>query len=74
MYGESEFSLHTDCGSVLFQVARLLIEQEAQKASSEQEISNLWSQLETMRTSRQELGGTRSFSMLLSEVWLKENA
>ncbi|KAF4080235.1 hypothetical protein AMELA_G00168080 [Ameiurus melas] len=38
------------------EVACLLTEKEAHKASSEQEISNLWSQLETMRTSRQELG------------------
>ncbi|KAF5895396.1 pericentrin-like isoform X1 [Clarias magur] len=38
------------------EVDRLLAEQDAQKTSSEQEIANLWSQLESMRTSRQELG------------------
>ncbi|XP_076871678.1 pericentrin isoform X3 [Brachyhypopomus gauderio] len=38
------------------EVDRLLAEQEALKSSSEKEISNLWSQLENMRTSRQELG------------------
>lgn len=45
---------------------RLLTEQEAQKVNSEQEITNLWSQLESMRTSRQELGGTRPYSVIES--------
>ncbi|XP_077055534.1 pericentrin isoform X6 [Siphateles boraxobius] len=38
------------------EVDRLQSEREELKASSEQEISNLWSQLECMRTNRQELG------------------
>ncbi|KAG1942369.1 pericentrin [Pimephales promelas] len=38
------------------EVDRLQSEREELKASSEQEISNLWSQLESMRTNRQELG------------------
>ncbi|XP_073808702.1 pericentrin isoform X4 [Danio rerio] len=38
------------------EVDRLQSEKEELKTSSEQEISNLWSQLESMRTSRQELG------------------
>ncbi|KAK2888943.1 hypothetical protein Q8A67_014318 [Cirrhinus molitorella] len=38
------------------EVDRLQSEKEALKTSSEQEISNLWSQLESMRTNRQELG------------------
>ncbi|KAI4902380.1 hypothetical protein NFI96_018847, partial [Prochilodus magdalenae] len=38
------------------EVDRLHAEQDALKSSSEQEITNLWSQLESMRTSRQELG------------------
>lgn len=56
---------------VPFQVDRLLAEQEAQKASSEQEIANLWTQLESMRTSRQELGGTGSHFMLLNQAGLE---
>ncbi|KAL7890675.1 hypothetical protein AOLI_G00001510 [Acnodon oligacanthus] len=38
------------------EVDRLHAEKDALKSSSEQEINNLWSQLESMRTSRQELG------------------
>ncbi|XP_066518729.1 pericentrin isoform X2 [Hoplias malabaricus] len=38
------------------EVDRLHAEQDALKSSSKQEISNLWNQLESMRTSRQELG------------------
>ncbi|XP_065096299.1 pericentrin isoform X2 [Paramisgurnus dabryanus] len=38
------------------EVERLQSERDEQKASLEQEISNLWSQLECMRTNRQELG------------------
>lgn len=59
---------------ILFQVDRLLTEQEAQKASSEQEIANLWSQLESMRTSRQELGGIAP-RYSSSQAWrLKDDA
>ncbi|XP_026069961.1 pericentrin isoform X2 [Carassius auratus] len=38
------------------EVDRLQSEKEELKTSSEQEISNLWSQLESMRTDRQDLG------------------
>ncbi|XP_017559158.2 pericentrin isoform X1 [Pygocentrus nattereri] len=38
------------------EVDRLHAEKDTLKSSSEQEINNLWSQLESMRTSRQELG------------------
>ncbi|XP_051568974.1 pericentrin-like [Myxocyprinus asiaticus] len=38
------------------EVDRLQSEREELKANSEQEISNLWTQLECMRTNRQELG------------------
>ncbi|XP_072539723.1 pericentrin isoform X2 [Salminus brasiliensis] len=38
------------------EVDRLHAEQEVLKSTSEKEIANLWSQLESMRTSRQELG------------------
>ncbi len=41
----------------LWKVDRLQSEKVELKISSEKEISNLWSQLESMRTNRQELGG-----------------
>ena len=39
------------------QVLRLQEEKTSLKQSSEEEVGQLWSQLESMRTSRQELGG-----------------
>lgn len=39
------------------QVSRLLEEKELLKQNSADEIGQLWSQLESMRASRQELGG-----------------
>lgn len=39
------------------QLLRLQMEKDLLKQSSEQETGQLWAQLESMRTSRQELGG-----------------
>lgn len=45
------------CFSSVYQVLRLQEEKILLKQSSEQEVGQLWTQLESMRTSRQELGG-----------------
>lgn len=45
------------CFLSLLQVLRLQEEKDLLKKSSEQEVDQLWSQLESMRASRQELGG-----------------
>lgn len=50
-------SPHLPCGVCVFQVEKLQVQQAELKASSQQEAAHLWSQLEAMRSSRQELGG-----------------
>lgn len=50
-------SISKGCFHSVYQVLRLKEEKNMLKESKEQEIGQLWTQLESMRTSRQELGG-----------------
>jgi len=53
------------------QVLHLEEEKASLKQSSEQEVGELWTQLESMRTSRRELGGETSSVDLNSQLKLR---